>query len=406
MDALNSLVNWFAGNGRYHNLIHCMGHDTPWIWITILLDVTVASGYGLIAVHWWTNQRLLPDGSPAKRALGNMRNIFLFCGICGYIFIPIKMVWPAWRLYDFFMVVLAYFTWRYAWGAKDLKVVYTELGRSSQLQADLESSRQESRRKSFFLNALSHDLRTPLNGIMLQVNLAEASLEADPAAVRSALTEIKSCTRATAELLDGLLEFAKLDWSDAKNTLTTFPLQQLLSDVCGRARAAAEAKGLSLRLGEIPALNLLTDRVKLERIVTNLLGSAIKFTEKGSVRIEVQSSGDGVEIHVIDTGPGLDPSMHERLFEEFFQAHNHERDPRKGYGLGLAIARRLARQLGGDIQVDGAPGSGSRFTVVLPGVLRQAIRGAGGADDGSGSGHQVIVNAAGTQHDGLVGASR
>jgi hypothetical protein len=142
MNWFRGLLDWFAGDGLYMRLTHCMGHDYPWIATTVLLDLAVATGYGLIAWHWWTNQKHLPDGAPAKKALGNMRNIFLFCGICGYAFIPIKMVWPAWRLYDVFMAALVYFTWKYAWSAKDLKVVYRELGRSSRLEADLEASRR------------------------------------------------------------------------------------------------------------------------------------------------------------------------------------------------------------------------------------------------------------------------
>src|SRR5262245_1122478 len=196
MNLLSGLFDWFAGNGAYMTLTHCMGHDYLWIWATVLLDLAVATGYGLIAYHWWVNQKHLPDGAPAKRALGNMRNIFLFCGICGYLFIPIKMVWPAWRLYDLFMAALVYFTWKYAWNARDLKVVYRELGRSSKLEADLAATREESQRKSFFLNALSHDLRTPLNGVLLQANFAEISLAAaDTDATADALREIKQCTR-------------------------------------------------------------------------------------------------------------------------------------------------------------------------------------------------------------------
>src|SRR4051812_47141140 len=139
---IHSLLNWFAGDGRYMNLVHCMGHDRPWIVLTVLLDAAVAAGYGCIAMHWWKNERTLPP-VPAKRALRHMRNIFLFCGLCGYAFIPVKMFWPAWRLYDLFMVFLVYFTWRYAWGARELKVVYNELGRTNQLAEDLKQSRQE-----------------------------------------------------------------------------------------------------------------------------------------------------------------------------------------------------------------------------------------------------------------------
>src|SRR5512133_2685181 len=122
MPILASILSWFAGNGHYMRLTECMMEDWFWIYLTVSLDLAVALCYAGIAYHWWTNQKQISD-SPARIALGRMRNIFLFCGICGYVFIPIKMFWPAWRLYDMFMVPLVYFTWRYAWSAKDLKVV-------------------------------------------------------------------------------------------------------------------------------------------------------------------------------------------------------------------------------------------------------------------------------------------
>src|SRR4051812_21223252 len=206
----SSLLDWFAGNGTYHTLYHCMNGDTPWVVLTVALDFAVAVGYVLIAMHWARNQRHLPP-IPAKRALANLRNIFVFCGLCGYIFIPVKMIWPAWRLYDMFMLALVYFTWRYAWGARDLKVLYAELGRSTRLEADLERSRQESAERSFFLNAVSHDLRTPLNGLVLQTDLAEMSVAGgDIESARKALWEIKASAQAASHMLDGLLDFAHL----------------------------------------------------------------------------------------------------------------------------------------------------------------------------------------------------
>src|SRR5262249_38946313 len=145
-------------------LVHCMNHDWLWIGTTVVLDLAIASGYVLIALHWRRNERSLKE-SPAKSALRNMKQIFLFCGLCGYLFIPIKMFWPAWRLYDGFLAILAYYTWRYALGSWDLRFVYNELGRSQRLAEEVEESRAESRRRSLFLNAVSHDLRTPLNGL-------------------------------------------------------------------------------------------------------------------------------------------------------------------------------------------------------------------------------------------------
>ncbi|HEX8911080.1 MAG TPA: HAMP domain-containing sensor histidine kinase [Humisphaera sp.] len=364
------IVDWFAGDGRYQTLYHCMGGDHLWIAATVTLDVVVAAGYLLIAKHWWVNERTLPD-VPARRALRSMRNIFLFCGLCGYAFIPVKMFWPAWRLYDVFMLVLGYFTWKYAWGAKDLKVIYAELGKNTRLQAELDKAREDSKQKSFFLNAISHDLRTPLNGLTLQASLAEIHLAGDDREeLRQSLLEIKASARATGDMLDALLEFARLDWASDPVTPNVFPLAEAVESATRTSRAAAEQKGLDLRNLCPAGLTVTTDRLKLERVLTNLIANAVKFTPTGSVRVEAQPGADGVELHVIDTGVGIAPEHRDRLFEEFFQVHNHERDRRKGFGLGLSIARRLARQLGGDIQLDSAPGRGSRFTVVLPGVLR------------------------------------
>src|SRR4051812_7025496 len=364
--SLSEHLDWFAGNGRYMALYHCMGHDTPWVVITVVLDVAVATGYAVIALHWWTNQRGMKD-SPSRRALGSMRSIFVFCGICGYAFIPIKMVWPAWRLYDIVMAALAWVTWRYALRARDLKVIYNEVGRSGQLEKDLEASREDARRKSFFLNAVSHDLRTPLNGVLLQANLVEIGAQTgDRELLEESIAQIKSCAAASAELLNNFLEYARLDWAMEKNALATVDLAAVLQGIVRLSMPAAEQKGLYLRAQAPTHLSMRTDRVKLERILNNLVSNAVKFTEQGGVRIEVERAGAGVEMHVIDTGIGIAPEAQERLFDEFYQLHNRERDRRKGFGLGLSIARRLARHLGGDVTVDSAPGRGSRFSVVLP----------------------------------------
>lgn len=374
------VIHWFSGGTErpYHNLLHCMRQDTLWVTLTVVLDLMVAVGYLLIAKHWWVNQRSLPDSAP-KRALGSMRNIFLFCGICGYVFIPVKMFWPAWRLYDLFMVFLGYFTWKYAWGARELKVVYNAIGRNETLARELQASREEAQRKGFFLNAVSHDLRTPLNGLMLQTDLADLAFQqCDSAMLGQALTEIRSCANATAELLNCFLEIGRLDGSAEKPRVEPVPVRELVANVLrAHAPAAAEA-GITLRASGTAAqdewLFVRTDRLKLERILNSLLGNAVKFTAKGGVELVVSRSGSAggdVEIAICDTGVGISAEHQERLFEEFFQVQNDERDRRKGFGLGLAVARRLVRILGGEIRVWSEPGVGSRFTVHLPGVVEE-----------------------------------
>jgi signal transduction histidine kinase len=360
-----TFLDWFTGDGRYSTLYHCMGGDTFWVIATVVLDLAVAAGYLVIARHWWVNERMLGP-SPARQALRNMRNIFLFCGLCGYIFIPIKMFWPAWRLYDGFMLFLVYFTWRYARSAGQLKVIYEELGRGHRLEKELVESREESGRKGFFLNAVSHDLRTPLNSLTLQVSVAERSAQAgDDSALRQALNDMKASARATTHLLDTLLEFAHADWAADSNTVSRFRLAEALQEVIDQHHAAAQVKGLLLH-SDCPAdLIIATDRVKLGRVLSNLVSNAVKFTEHGSVRLEVETRERTVLVHVVDTGVGLSPEGRERLFEEFYQVSNHERDRRKGFGLGLAIARRLTRQLGGDVSVESVEGQGSRFSITL-----------------------------------------
>jgi signal transduction histidine kinase len=366
METILYILRWFSGGEeQYMRLYGCMRHDTFWIALTVTLDFSIAIGYAIIAWHWWRNQRSLPD-VPAKRALATIRNIFIFCGLCGYLFIPIKMLWPAWRLYDLFLMLLTYSTWRYVLSATNLKVVYTELGRSSALAAELERSQLESQRKSQFLNALSHDLRTPLNGLSLQASLVEIAMQkGDQCAAREALAEIRRSTRATAALLNSLLESARADFTQELPQPTKFALSDCLNEVCNRMQPAADQKGLKLHIGSTGNIELVMDRPRLERILTNLISNAIKFTEAGSVRVEVDRGPKGVEIHVIDTGIGIPREAHEHLFDEFYQLQNHQRDPAQGFGLGLSIARRLARQAGGDILVESSPGRGSRFSLLL-----------------------------------------
>jgi signal transduction histidine kinase len=359
-----SLFDWFAGNGRYMLLSHCMGHDTFWITVTVTLDLANAAGYAVIAVHWWRNARCLSK-VPAKSALANIRNIFIFCGVCGYVFIPIKMVWPAWRLYDMVMAVLVFYTWRYALGARDLKVVYSAIGRSTQLQKDLEESIAQSRQKSLFLNAISHDLRTPLNGLALQASLAEFNLE-DPEALKASLAQIRASTTAAAALLDSLLEVARMDWSENKNNIALHDLCDIISEALAANHPSAESKGLVLSCDCPAGLQIVTDRVKLERIIGNLVSNAVKFTDSGTVDVRVRHSDDGTEIHVVDSGIGIAADNQKALFQEFFQIDNHERNRNRGFGLGLAISRRLALQLGGELSVESRLGAGSRFTIHLP----------------------------------------
>lgn len=381
-----SILNWFAGGAtgghhggstRYMDLIHCMGHDYLWITITITLDLAVAAGYLLIARHWARNARRLDKAHPAYRPLQHLKSIFLFCGLCGYVFIPIKMFWPAWRLYDLFMLALVYFTWRYALRARGLNVIYTELGRTAKLELDLEASRADSKRKSFFLNSVSHDLRTPLNGIVLQAAVAEMSLQQnDYATLKETIEQMKVSARVAADLLNSFLELGRLDWEVEKTTLSDFELADVVGEVVQRLTPEADRKNITLRNDLLPpSLTVRTDKLKLARILDNLVHNAVKFTETGHVAVSAEARGQDLIVAVTDTGPGIPPEHVRQLFDEFYQVKNDERSYTKGFGLGLAIARKLADHLGAQISVDSELGRGSRFAVVVPRAVTDAIPG-------------------------------
>jgi signal transduction histidine kinase len=371
-----SVLRWFSGGeAQYMRLTHCMNHDMPWIGLTVALDLAVASGYLLIARHWWVNQRRLASDSPARRALGRMRNIFVFCGLCGYLFIPIKLFWPAWRLYDLFMLPLVYLTWRYALDSRDMRVVYNELGRTDQLARDLEESRLESCRKSEFLNAVSHDLSTPLNGLALAVCEAEDQISGgDIGAARDAISAARVELRAASSLLEHFLELGRLDWSADTIRMSTFSLRECLETLAERVRPVALNKSLELEFVPMEELRVHTDQLKLQRIVLSLLNNAVRFTERGRIELAVREEGGAVRIDVTDDGIGIASEELARVFDEFYQGHNPARDRNKGYGLGLSIARRVAHRIGGEIVAQSVVGRGSRFSVVLP---RESLRSPG-----------------------------
>lgn len=383
---LGGLLDWFAGSGSYMRLADCMGGDTAWIALTVVLDLAVAAGYIVIAAHWGRNERTLQE-SPAKSALRNMKVIFIFCGLCGYLFIPIKMLWPAWRLYDAFLVVLVFFTWRYAFKAQELRVVYQQLDRTEQLRLELESAREEARRRAHFLAAISHDLRTPLNGMSLHAELAAMSLDSDdPSALRESLAEIHTCVRSAAELLGEFLEVGRIEWTGDPLWVETVELDALVARAVDGASPKAEARGLSIDSGTGGGTTIQSDRRMLDRILGNLLDNAVKFTREGGVRVEIVEASSSIEVRVIDTGIGIAPEYHERVFQDFFQVDNPERDRRKGVGLGLPVAARIARQLGGEIRLESDPGRGSRLTLRLPSVAPGGIAPARGPGSGPGAG--------------------
>jgi len=228
------------------------------------------------------------------------------------------------------------------------------------------------RSKSAFLANMSHEIRTPLTAI-----LGYAELLHDPEVAQAeradAARTIQRNGQHLLSVIDDILDLSKIEAGKLQIELLPCSPRQLVAEVVEALRVRAAAKGLSLVatcVGPIPE-QILTDPTRLRQILLNLGGNAIKFTEHGSVTLEVSSrntagsDGGQLVVAVVDTGIGLDAEQASRLFAPFQQADASTTRRFGGTGLGLVISKRLAQSLGGDISVHGARGSGCRFELTI-----------------------------------------
>ena len=217
--------------------------------------------------------------------------------------------------------------------------------------------------KSRFLAAASHDLRQPLHALGL-FSTALIERTTDPESV-ALVTRINTSVSSLDALFSALLDVSKLD----AGVITAMPVDMALDPMLDRLANdfAPEALEKDLRLAVLPSPMVVhSDPVLLERIARNLLSNAIQHSIRGGVVLGCRRRRGRVAIEIWDTGLGFPPGERERIFEEFYQLGNSERDRSRGLGLGLAIVRRLADLLGHDVEVDSRPGRGSVFRVLLP----------------------------------------
>jgi signal transduction histidine kinase len=251
---------------------------------------------------------------------------------------------------------------------------FVDITTQKELQRELDVRRREAEeasvRKTRFLAAVSHDIRTPANAISLLAELIRRTA-ANPALVSEIpelARELQQSAAALVNLLSDVLDVARFDSGRIELQETEFPLARLLEDEVRGMQPLAREKNLILEL-DAPddSLWVRADRIKLARILGNLMGNAIKFTESGGVKIAASQDGEGnVQIRVSDTGIGIAPEHLRHIFDEFFQLRNPERDRNKGTGLGLTICKRLVDAMEGRLEVHSTPGKGSAFTVALP----------------------------------------
>jgi signal transduction histidine kinase len=217
---------------------------------------------------------------------------------------------------------------------------------------------------------MSHELRTPLNAIGGYAELMEMGVHGPVTPEQRAdLARIQRSQRHLLGLINGVLNYAKIDAGVVHYDVADVPLADVLPTCEALVAPQARARRLELRQDpDAGAHTVRADREKVQQILLNLLSNAIKFTEPGG-RIDVLTSAGPpgvVRIVVADTGSGIPPDMLRRVFEPFVQVDAQLTRAQEGTGLGLAISRDLARGMGGDLTVESTLGEGSAFTLTLP----------------------------------------
>ncbi|MCP5156026.1 MAG: response regulator [Ectothiorhodospiraceae bacterium] len=238
------------------------------------------------------------------------------------------------------------------------------------LVAARDASEAAARAKGEFVANVSHEIRTPMNGVLGMLDLlADSSLTTE----QSEWVEIATRSgRSLLSLLNDILDFSKLESDRLELESTAFDVAALVEEVTDMLAEQAQTKGLDLVYRVAPGVPpaIVGDPGRVRQVLTNLVGNAVKFTREGSVAVTVEveepsTEGEGARLRVVvrDTGIGIAPSAHQRIFDSFTQADGSTTRHFGGTGLGLAISRRLTRRMGGDITVRSALGEGSAFTL-------------------------------------------
>lgn len=235
---------------------------------------------------------------------------------------------------------------------------------------DVTQQRLADRSRNSFVAQATHELRTPLTNIRLYVEQAVDEGEADPKLRAQALNVINSEARRLERIVSDMLSVAEIEAGSLSIRPGDVRTDALFADLESDYSAQAAEKTIKLAFDLPPKMPVIRgDRDRLGQALHNLVGNALKYTPPGgevTVRVEAPEQG-GLIVHVIDSGIGIDPEECERIFDRFYRANDRRIAHVTGSGLGLALAREIARLHGGDIEVESQIDAGSTFTIVLPG---------------------------------------
>lgn len=352
---------------RLH-FLHGVVHGLPVLWFPYMLDLEKAI-VTIILVTISTASVSTTNGFKGK-----------YLWFIGPLLVPLSLAWILGNgalntqyimNYVLAFLIIAYLFYLIGLG-KDLFAVFeescnirfSEAQKNQQLKIALDEAKNASLAKTRFLASASHDLRQPMHTI--GVLLAALGLRQLDTRSREIVDVLGTVNTSLSSQLDGLLDISKLDAGVVKPDLQIYRLDELVKAHVAKISLPEQKQNLQVRVHAPQEVLVRTDSALFERVLMNLTGNAIKFTEKGGVDISISVTNQKAILEVSDTGIGIAPDMQQLVFQEFYQVGNPERDRSAGLGLGLSIVKRICELLDIHVHLLSAPGQGCRFVLSMP----------------------------------------